>query len=99
MKSYVITNEQELGICHPPEDVLGLPLDPEQEREGGTHLITYLSCTYISHSPLYNFLELPADLSTLLVGLGGLSPELVRDRIPLDLPEGNFTLLKKVCIQ
>jgi len=50
---------------------------------------------YISHSPLYNLLELPADLSTLLAGLGGLSPELVRDRIPLDLPEANFTLLKK----
>lgn len=36
MKSYVITNEQELGICHPPEDVLGLPLDPEQERKRDT---------------------------------------------------------------
>ena len=54
---------------------------------------------YISHSPLYNLLELPSDLSTLLAGLGGLSPELVRDRIPLDLPEGNFTLLKKSAIK
>ena len=96
-------NKQELGICHPPEEVLlGLPLDPEQERErkGTSRCLPKLArASHISHSPLYNLLELPADFSTLLVGLGGLSPELVRDRITLDLPEGNFTLLMKVCIQ
>ena len=95
-------NKQEVGICHSPEVLLGLPLDPEQERERERRrdtldrLSKFAGVFYISHSPLYNLLELPADLSTLLAGLGGLSPELVRDRIPLDVPEGNFTLLKKV---
>ena len=98
MKSYVITNKSSEYATHRKMFFLVFLLILS-ERERGAHLVAYLSCTYISHSPLYNFLELPADLSTLLVGLGGLSPELVRDRIPLDLPEGNFTLLKKVCIQ
>ena len=68
----------------------------ERRRDTLDRLSKFAGVFYISHPPLYNLLELPADLSTLLAGLGGLSPELVRDRIPLDLPEGNFTLLKKV---
>ena len=47
------------------------------------------------HLLVYNLLELIPDLSTLVSGLGGLSAELERDHVSLDLPEGSFALLRE----